>query len=78
MVIAVPSKNRAGYTTTQKWLPDAVFYVPKSEVHQYKAVGIRNIVGVPVNIKGITPTRNYILSETIGEDVVMIDDDGIS
>ena len=75
MVIAVPSKNRAGQTTTQKWLPNAFFYVPNNERHQYELAGIKNVIGIPNDVIGITATRNYILDNLRGEDVVMIDDD---
>lgn len=74
MLIAIPSKNRAGRTTTNKILPNlGTFFVPESEVHQYK--NIKNIVGVPNNVHGITQTRNWILKNTNERDVVFIDDD---
>ena len=63
MLIAVPSKSRASLTTTNKILPSATFYVPKSEIHQYQSL-IKNVVAVPNDIKGITPTRNWILKHT--------------
>jgi hypothetical protein len=56
MLIAIPSKNRAGNTTTNKILPNSTFFVPESEVHMYSY--IKNVVGVPKEIKGITSTRN--------------------
>jgi len=74
MLIAVPSKGRAGLTTTNKILPDAVFFVPDSEVHQYKGI-IKNIIGVPKEVRGITPTRNWILKNTDEKWVVFLDDD---
>lgn len=74
MLIAVPSKNRAGRTTTNKVLPNyATFFVPESEVHNYKY--IKNVVGVPKNVKGITETRNWILKNTEERLVVFLDDD---
>lgn len=76
MIVAVPSKNRAGNTTTQKILPSSVFFVPESEVHQYKNfISHKNIVGVPKSIRGITPTRNWILKNCGDEHIVFIDDD---
>ena len=72
MTIAVPSKGRAGKTTTQKILPSATFYVPANEVHQYEGLG--EIVAVPIEIRGITATRNWILKNA-GDRVVFIDDD---
>ena len=74
MIIAIPSKNRAGRTTSQKVLPNGIFYVPESEVHQYKNY-IKNVIGVPKEIIGITATRNWILKNTDERYIVFIDDD---
>lgn len=74
MLIAIPSKNRAGKTTTNKILPNiGTFFVPESELHQYS--NIKNIVGVPKEIQGITKTRNWILKNTNEKWVVFLDDD---
>lgn len=73
MIIAVPSKGRAGLTTTNKVLPNCIFYVPESEAHQYS--NIKNVISVPKEIKGITKTRNWILKNTDDKWVVFIDDD---
>ena len=73
MLIAVPSKGRAGLTTSNRILPSATFYVPESELHQY--VNIKNKIGVPKEIKCITSTRNWILKNTNDKWVVFIDDD---
>lgn len=74
MLIAIPSKNRAGNTTTNKVLPNiGTFFVPESEVHQYSY--IKNVVGVPKEIQGITATRNWILKNTNEKWVVFLDDD---
>jgi glycosyltransferase involved in cell wall biosynthesis len=73
MIIAVPSKGRAGKTTTNKILPSAVFFVPNSEVHQYSY--IKNVIGVPKEVKGITATRNWILKNSDDKWVVFLDDD---
>ena len=74
MLIAVPSKNRAGRTKTDKVLPNyATFFVPESEVHNYKYV--KNVIAVPKDIKGITATRNWILKNTSERLVVFLDDD---
>lgn len=74
MLIAVPSKNRAGRTTTNKILPNiATFYVPESEAHQYQY--IKKVISVPKEVKGITPTRNWILKNTKEKRVVFLDDD---
>lgn len=74
MLIAIPSKNRAGRTTTHKVLPESgTFFVPESEIHQYSYV--KNVVAVPKNVVGITQTRNWILKNTSDKWVVFIDDD---
>lgn len=74
MLIAIPSKNRAGKTTTNKILPNlGTFFVPESEIHQYSY--IKNVIGVPKEVKGITPTRNWILKNTKEKYVVFLDDD---
>lgn len=73
MIVAVPSKGRAGHTTTNKILPNSVFYVPSSEIHQYSY--IKNVVAVPREIKGITSTRNWILRNTVDKWIVFLDDD---
>lgn len=49
------------------------FYVPQSEVGMYS--NIKNVIGVPKEIKGITATRNWILKNTNEKWVVFIDDD---
>jgi hypothetical protein len=75
MLIAVPSKGRAGMTTTNNILPNiATWFVPDSEIHQYKGL-YKNLVGVPKDVKGITATRNWILKNTTEKRVVMLDDD---
>lgn len=75
MLIAVPSKGRAGLTTVNKLLPNyCTFFVPVSELHQYKGV-VKNVVGVPKEVQGITATRNWILQNTDERWVVMLDDD---
>ena len=74
MLIAIPSKNRAGKTTSNKILPNATFFVPESELHQYESF-VKNVIPVPKEIRGITPTRNWILKNVMDEEVVFIDDD---
>lgn len=75
MVIAVPSKGRAGKVKTQKVLPSCSVYVPDLEVDAYCAAGTVNVVGVPNEVKGITQTRNWILRNTDDKRIVMVDDD---
>lgn len=74
MLIAVPSKGRAGSTVTDKFLKKSVLFVPKSEYHQYKQYN-NNVEIVPNEIKGITATRNYILKNSDQRRVVFLDDD---
>ena len=75
MLIAVPSKGRAGLTTTNKILPNlSTFFIPESEYHKYKGI-VKNIVCVPKEVRGITDTRNWILENTDEKWVVFLDDD---
>lgn len=77
MLIAIPSKSRAGYTTTNEIVPTVgTFFVPESEVHQYNYV--RNVVAVPKEVQGITATRNWILRNAGDEWVVFLDDDAMT
>jgi glycosyltransferase involved in cell wall biosynthesis len=74
MLIAIPSKGRAGMTTTQNILRRyGTFFVPENEVNLYR--NINQVVGVPVAVRGITATRNWILDNADDEWVVFIDDD---
>lgn len=75
MIVAVPSKGRAGATSTNKILPQSVFFVPEYEASAYRMAGIKQVVGVPESVRGITPTRNWILENSGHERVVFIDDD---
>ena len=52
MIIPVPSKSRAGSTTTDKLISKSTFFVPESEVHQYQNY-VENIVGIPKKSKGL-------------------------
>ena len=75
MLIAIPSKGRAGQVKTQKILQTAVVYVPALEKPAYEAAGASNVVAVPNDVQGITATRNWILRNTDEQWVVMVDDD---
>jgi len=75
MIIAIPSKGRAGRTSSQKVLDGATFYVPAMESAAYLAAGIANVVPVPMEVKGITKTRNWILRNCGEREVVFVDDD---
>lgn len=75
LLVAVPSKGRAGRVTTLSVLPSATLYVPNLEVPAYLQMGAHNVVAVPDEVQGITKTRNWILRNAGTERVVMIDDD---
>ena len=74
MIIAIPSKGRAGNLLTTKIFKSAFLYVPESEVQQYLQF-YKNVIGVPNTVRGITQTRNYILKQNKNDDIVFIDDD---
>jgi len=61
-------------TTSQKFTPCAVFYVPENEAEGYRKAGL-SVVAVPDSVRGITATRNWILDNTAEARVVMVDDD---
>jgi len=75
MIVAVPSKGRAGKVATQKILPSCRLYVPELEAAAYRAGGARNVIEVPNSVRGITETRNWILDNEDDQRIVMIDDD---
>jgi hypothetical protein len=71
--IAIPSKGRAGLITSQEIFKSAVIYVPENEVKQY-SIYKNKIVGVPIDVKGITATRNWILKNN-DCNIFFLDDD---
>ncbi len=75
MLIAIPSKGRAGKAKSAVRLPGAILYVPKQEEKAYRKFGHENVVPVPMKVKGITATRNWILDNTSENWIVMLDDD---
>ncbi len=75
MRVVIPSKGRPDKVRSQKLITTAVVYVPASEVKDYRAAGVYNLVAVPNRVRGITKTRNWILDHTTDPWVVMIDDD---
>ena len=56
MLIAVPSKGEQDLQPQIRF-PNCVFMFRK-EVHQCNGI-VKNIVGVPKEVRGITPTRNW-------------------
>ncbi len=78
MLVAIPSKGRPDRVKSQKLISSAFVFVPAIEAKDYLACGVGNVVPVPDEIRGITPTRNWILdwAEKEGHPrVVFIDDD---
>lgn len=75
MLIAIPSKGRAGKVRSLNVLPSATVFAPHLEVEGYRSTGCRNVVAVPDMVRGICATRNWILQNTDDRRVVMIDDD---
>lgn len=76
MLIAIPSKGRAGQTTSDKLISSAVLFVPQSELHQYETTNpSHKLVPIPNKVKGITKARNWILKNSDSPRVVFLDDD---
>ena len=71
--IAIPSKGRAGLITSHEIFKSAVIYVPENEVRQY-SIYKNKIVGIPIEVKGITATRNWILKNN-DCNIFFLDDD---
>jgi len=71
--IAIPSKGRAGLMTSYEIFKSAVIYVPENEVKQY-SIYKNKIVGIPIEVKGITETRNWILKNN-DCNIFFLDDD---
>ena len=77
MVIAVPSKSRAGRAPTLTYLGHlATAFVPENEYNAYRLVypAVR-VEAVPLTVRGITATRNWILDNVQDARVVFVDDD---
>ena len=71
--IAIPSKGRAGLITSAEIFKSAVLFVPENEITQY-AIYKNQIVGIPISVKGITATRNWILKNN-DCNIFFLDDD---
>lgn len=71
--IAIPSKGRAGLMTSQEIFKSAIIYVPENEVKQY-SIYSNKIIGIPIEVKGITATRNWILKNN-DCNIFFLDDD---
>ena len=76
MLVAIPSKGRAGSVKTLKVLPSGTLFIPKSEASNYRDIyPDAEIVLVPEDVRGITNTRNWILENTDDRIVGFVDDD---
>jgi glycosyltransferase involved in cell wall biosynthesis len=75
MMIAIPSKGRPTAVKSKRILPSATVFVPESEARDYEHAGVTNVVAVPNHVRGITPTRNWILDNISDRWIVFIDDD---
>jgi len=76
MLVAIPSKGRAGSVKTLKVLPSASLFIPESEATNYRDIyPDAEIVLVPEDVRGITNTRNWVLENTTDRYVVFVDDD---
>src|SRR5215831_16494606 len=75
MIVAIPSKNRAGRTTTDKLMTRATMFVPKAEARDYAKASRCKVAPVPDHVRGITRTRNWILDHCHDNNVVFVDDD---
>jgi hypothetical protein len=71
--IAIPSKGRSGLITSHEIFKTGVIYVPENEVKQY-SIYKNKIVGIPIEVKGITATRNWILKNN-DCNIFFLDDD---
>ena len=74
LVIVCPSRSRAGNVKTLALIPDLVLIVNSNQNEQYKLSHPDVIVlSPPDHIKGITPTRTWILENF--NNFFMVDDD---
>tara|TARA_R110000796_G_scaffold207106_1_gene323439 strand:- start:489 stop:1205 length:717 start_codon:yes stop_codon:yes gene_type:complete len=74
--VYIPSKGRAGKVTSDKLFLDSIIICPENEVSDYKKYH-KNVIGVDMNVKGITQTRNWILDNIKDEWHIQVDDDAI-
>lgn len=71
----MPSKGRVGQVKSIRVLPQARLFVPAAEFDDYRRVYGECVQAVPMSVRGITATRNWILDNTSERWVVFIDDD---
>ena len=75
----IPSSGRATKQVTINQLPEEIksctwLAVPRHEVDTYLKAGYV-VIGVPDNIKGISPTRRYLMETCSTRYLMMLDDD---
>ncbi|NCD40572.1 MAG: hypothetical protein EOL88_00620 [Bacteroidia bacterium] len=75
--IAIPSYKRANDCLTAKKFSRAVIYCHQFEVEEYKKYNDNKIVAIPDDLagKGMAVIRNFILDNSKGNELVMLDDD---
>ena len=74
--IICPSKGRSNNVRTLRLIPNLTLVVPEGEVEAYRAnYPDVEVLGTPKHVRGITPTRQWILETFKDTDVFMIDDD---
>lgn len=73
--MAIPSKGRPAAVKSLELVASAVLFVPENERSAYASLNRARVVGVPNSVRGITPTRNWILNHVDDPRVVFIDDD---
>jgi len=75
--IAIPTYKRANDCQTARWLSKGIIYCHQFEVADYKKYNDNEVVAIPDSLagKGMAVIRNFILDNTKGEKVIMLDDD---
>ncbi len=74
--IYIPSYHRWDTTQTYKLLEYGTYVVRKSEEHEYKKVGIKDILAVDdIEIDSMVKVTNWVIDNTPEEVICMIDDD---
>ena len=62
--IVCPSKGRAAKVLTKKLVKNLILVVPHNEVSDYEKHNPEcQVIGTPEHVKGITPTRQWILEK---------------